>query len=218
MVLGPATFTRKSRCSDSTKPGMLTTSAYSPSNGRNMMPKFVVAGTERYFSEISLASSLIWRSKIFLAAVTAAASPSSSASRRCSYASPGNLESIGRSTGSPPSTGIFTANSTRSRLSGTVATSSRYWSGVRISRRIAPSCTSPKMPRVFTFESTRLRSPTPEATSRISPNPRETVSSWSVTCLNDELKRSFSVRESFSSTVSRMRSSCRALSSRMAPS
>ena len=59
MVEGPATFTCQSRCSDSMSPGMLTTSAYRPSKGRNMMPKLVVAGTLTYLVEMSLASALM---------------------------------------------------------------------------------------------------------------------------------------------------------------
>ena len=115
----------------------------------------------------------------------------------------------------PSSTGIFTANSTRSRLSGLVATFSSYWLGVRISRRIAPSCTSPSTPRVLTLESTRLSPPTSWATLFISPSPLCTASSCSLTRVNDEFNLSFKVLESFSSTVSRIFSSCLPLSSRM---
>ena len=168
------------------------------------MPKLVVAGTLRYFSQMSFASRLTMVSSVLRAAATVSASPDSCASSKCSYASPGNLESIGSSTGSPSSTGSLTANSTRSEAPGLVATFSRYWSGVRMSARIAPSCTSPKIPRAFTLPSTRLRSPTPVAMDCMSPRPLYTASSWSLTCLNDADRRSLSVRESFSSTVARI--------------
>ena len=48
------------------------------------MAKFVVCGTERYFSEMSLASALMRCSSCLRAAATASASPVSIAARRCS--------------------------------------------------------------------------------------------------------------------------------------
>ncbi len=179
------------------------------------MPKLVVCGTLRYLSRMSLASALMRISSTLRAFDTASASPESCASRRCSYASPGNLESMGRSTGSPSSTGSLTANSTRSFEPGLVAMFFSYCPGAKISERMASSCTSPKMPRVFTLPSTRLRSPTPAAMLCMSPNPRYTASSCSLTCLNEDESRSLSVRESFSSTVIRICSSWRALSLQM---
>ena len=49
-VVGPATTTREFCWSSSSRPGWRSTSAYSPSVGRNMMAKSVVLGGFRYFS------------------------------------------------------------------------------------------------------------------------------------------------------------------------
>ena len=56
-------------------------------------------------------------------------------------------------------------------IRGTVATFSAYWPGARISCRMPPSCTSPRMPRVLTPDSTRLSPPTSAARVCISPRP-----------------------------------------------
>ena len=78
---------------------------------------------------------------------------------------------------------------------------------------MAPSWISPKVPRVFTLVSTRFRSPTPVARLCISPSPRCTASSRSLTSLNDSPSRRSSVPCSFSSTVWRIWSSLRSLPS-----
>ena len=111
--------------------------------------------------------------------------------------------------------GSLTAYSTRLLLPGTVATFSAYWPGAKISFRIAPSCTSPRIPRVFTPESTCFRLPTSAARFCISPRPLYTCSSWVLTARNDSLTRRCSVASSFSSTVPRISSSFLLLSARM---
>ena len=68
------------------------------------------------------------------------------------------------------------------------------------------------MPRDLTLVSTRLRSPTPEASVCISPSPLCTCSSRSLTSLNDSPRRRSSVSCSFSSTVRRICSSFSAFS------
>ena len=77
---------------------------------------------------------------------------------------------------------------------------------------MAPSCSSPQVPRVFTLVITRLRSPTLPASVCISPRPLCTCSSRSLTSLNDSPRRCSSVACSFSSTVRRISSSRAALS------
>ena len=125
---------------------------------------------------------------------------------------------MGSQTGLPSSPGSLTAYSTTLRLPSRVATSRAYCSGARISSRIAPSCSSPSIPRVLTFESTRLRSPTPEASACISPRPRYTCSSRSLTAENERAMRSSSVCCSFSSTTRRISASCRPFSCWMSES
>ena len=115
----------------------------------------------------------------------------------------------------PPCPGSFTANSTRLALPGTVATFSAYWPGARISCKIAPSCTSPSMPRVLTPESTRFSPPTSAARVCISPRPLYTCSSWALTVRKESEMRFCRVSCSFSSTVPRISSSLRLLSARM---
>ena len=78
---------------------------------------------------------------------------------------------------------------------------------------MAPSWISPRMPRVFTLERTRFRSPTPAARVCISPSPLYTCSSRSLTSRKDWLIRSSRVFCSFSSTVARICSRRRPLSS-----
>ena len=99
------------------------------------------------------------------------------------------------------------ANSTRSLLPGTVATLVAYCSGVNTCSSSAASCTSPKMPRVFTLVSTRFSEPTSRASPCISPRPLCTCSSRSATCLKLSPSRCSSVACSFSSTVARICSS-----------
>ena len=98
-------------------------------------------------------------------------------------------------TGAPSSRpGSRTANSTRSCEPGTTATFSSYCEFVSDSDKIARSRASPQMPRVFTPESTRFRSPTPSASLRISPTPLYTFSSCPFTSRNDSPSRASSVR------------------------
>ena len=131
---------------------------------------------------ISLAALITAVLRPSLAALINILSPVSYASRSLEYTSAGNLESIGRYTKSFPSPGNFTANSTRSVVPVT-ATFSSYCSGERICSRIAPSCISPRMPLVFTFDRTFFKSPTPAARLCISPRLLVTCSSVSVNCL-----------------------------------
>ena len=67
--------------------------------------------------------------------------------------------------------GILMAYSTRFVLPGTVATLQAYWPGAKICSKIAPSCTSPRMPRVLTPDSTCFKLPTSAARFCISPRP-----------------------------------------------
>ena len=121
---------------------------------------------------------------------------------------------MGRYTGLSPSPGNFTAYSTRS-LPPFTAMFSSYCSGERICCKIAPSWISPTIPRVFTFERTFFRSPTPAARFCISPSPRVTCCRLSLTWRKDLPIRSSSVFCSFSSTVFRISASCRLFSSVM---
>ena len=114
--------------------------------------------------------------------------------------------------------GRRTAYSTRLALPGMVATFSAYWPGARISRRMPPSCTSPRMPRVLTPDSTRLSPPTSAASVCISPRPLYTCSSCWLTARKESEMRFCSVVCSFSSTVPRISSSLRLLSVRMVSS
>ena len=164
---------------------------------------------------MSLAKLLIRLIIRAFAAAIFSVSPESYASRRALYVSAGNFESIGRYTNPPSSIGIFTANSTTFLLPGFVATFSSYCSGERISLSIAPSWISPKIPLVFTFESTFFKSPTPAATVCISPKPLYTCSRRSLTSLNDLSILSSRVFCSFSSTVCCIFSSCLLLSLRI---
>ena len=175
----------------------------------------MVYGTSTYLFRISLASDRITFSSIFLASSSAARSPDSLASRRVLYRSPGNLESMGRYT-VPFSAGRRTANSTRSLLPGTVATLVSYCSGARISSRMAPNWISPRIPRVLTPDRTFFSPPTSPARLCISPSPRYTCSSCSLTVRNDSVMRFSSAVCSFSSTVPRISSSLIRFSSRMA--
>src|SRR5574343_177043 len=110
------------------------------------------------------------------------------------------------------------AKSTRSPLPGRVATLAENWSAVSNCSSSAESWTSPQVPRVLTLVSTRFRSPTPAASVCISPKPRCTCSSRSLTSLNDSPRRCSSVACSFSSTVRRISSSLLALSAWIAVS
>ncbi len=116
--------------------------------------------------------------------------------------------------GSSSGPGSLTAYSTFSRESGFVCTFVSYCPTVRISSSIAPSWTSPSVPRVFTFDRTFLRSPTPVARLRISPSPLWTASSCALTSLKDSPSRFSRVSCSFSSTVRRISSSLTSLLSR----
>ncbi len=96
--------------------------------------------------------------------------------------------------------------------------------GARISSRMAPSWISPRIPRVFTPESTCFSPPTSAARFCISPRPLYTCSSWSFTALKLSVTRFCNASCSCSSTVWRISSSfwafwaCRAvmLSARVA--
>ena len=110
------------------------------------------------------------------------------------------------------------ANSTRSLLPGFTATFEPYCSFVSTSSSRRPSCTSPQVPLVFTLVSTRRRSPTPAASSCISPRPLWTDSRRSDTNRKDSPSRFSRVLCSFSSTVLRMSSRRLPFSSRSASS
>ena len=75
-VVGPAMLTLYCRWSTSTNPSR-TTSAYSPSKGRNMMPKSVVFGGSMYLSRMSFAQPLMRVVSMACAAEMAAGSPAS---------------------------------------------------------------------------------------------------------------------------------------------
>ena len=167
-----------------------------------------------YFFAISAPNSFILLLSTFCAALTASALPCSYASIRFVYASAGNFESTGSST-YPSSAGSFMANSTLSPLASLTFAFTSYCSGAIISPNIAPSCISPSMPLVFTFESTFERSPTPAASVCISPRPLYTCSSLSLTSAKERLSLSSSVFCSFSSTTWRISSSFLPLSSLM---
>ena len=66
-------------------------------------------------------------------------------------------------------------------MPGIVSTFFPYCSGAKTCSSNAPSCTSPKVPRVLTLLSTRLSEPTSLASFCISPRPRWTCSSRSAT-------------------------------------
>ena len=73
-VVGPEMLTLYCRWRTSSMP-MRTTSAYSPSKGRNMMAKSVVLGGSMYLSRISFAQPLIRTSSALCAAAICAGSP-----------------------------------------------------------------------------------------------------------------------------------------------
>ena len=93
------------------------------------------------------------------------------------------------------------AYSTSSLDAGRTLTFLSYCSGARICSRMAPNCTSPQVPRSLTLVKTRLRSPTPVAKVCISPSPRCTASSLSLTILKDSPMRFSKALCNCSSTV-----------------
>ena len=114
---------------------------------------------------------------------------------------------MGSHTVPPSAPGIRMAYSTRWVLPGIVATLVSYCSGARISSRMAPSWISPRIPRVFTPESTCFSPPTSAARFCISPRPLYTCSSWSFTALKLSVTRFCNASCSCSSTVWRISSS-----------
>ena len=101
---------------------------------------------------------------------------------------------------------------------GIVSTFFAYCAGANTCSRSAPSCTSPKVPRVLTLLSTRLSEPTSLASFCISPMPRCTCSSRSATWRKLSPSRCSRVACSFSSTVARICSSFFSLSAWIASS
>ena len=172
--MGPATITRKSRWRIAHISGRLTISANKPSVGTYMIPKSVVLGGSRYLSRIDFAISFALLSNCFEVCSISSRSHFSRASRSRSKSSFGNFASIGRNTSFLPLSswpGSFNANSTLSLLPLLVATFFAYWPGVITCSSMFSSCHSATVPLVFTLLKMRLRSPTPDASDRISPNP-----------------------------------------------
>ncbi len=83
----------------------------------------------------------------------------------------------------------------------------RYCSGENICSSCWPTRNSPTPPRDLTLEKIFLRSPTPVASSFISPRPFWTSPRWVVTWPKDSVRRVWRVEWSFSSTVWRISSS-----------